>query len=99
EILIPNYVATKINPPPAAIYFYSNNVNNSSNNIGWRIFGDNFTDHGDDILLPDGYFIARNLNGAATLPLTAIGAVLTKKVATPELTNTTKQRDNPVSMV
>ena len=97
EILIPNYNATKINPPPAAIYFFGNNINGGG--IGWRIFGDTVTDHGDDVLIPDGYFIVRNLNSAPALPLTAVGAVLTKKVATPELTNVTKPRDNPVSMI
>ena len=100
EILIPNYDATKVNAPPAATYFFSNNVNGgTTNGIGWRLFGDNVTDHGDDVLVPDGYLIVRNLHNAPTLPLTAIGAVLTKKLTTAELTNPTKPRDNPVGMI
>ena len=99
EILIPNYNATGINPSAAAVYFFSNNVNGSTNNIGWRIVGDNFTDHGDDVLIPDGYMTIRNLNNAPTLPLTAVGGVLTKNLAVPELTNAASARDNSVSMV
>jgi Verrucomicrobium spinosum paralogous family TIGR02597 len=100
QLLIPNYNATGINPSAAAIYFFSNNVNGDTNNgIGWRIVGDNMTDHGDDVLIPDGYFIVRNLNNAPTLPLTAVGGVLTKKLAVPELTNAASGRDNSVSMV
>jgi len=98
QILIPDYNATGINPSAAAVYFYSNNVNGVGG-IGWRIFGDNTTDHGDDVLIPDGYFTIRNLNSAPTLPLTAVGGVLTKKLAVPELTNATSGRDNSVSMV
>jgi len=100
QLLIPNYNATGINPSAAAIYFFSNNVNGDTNNgIGWRIVGDNMTDHGDDVLIPDGYFIVRNLNNAPTLPLTAVGGVLTKKLAVPELSNAASGRDNSVSMV
>ncbi len=51
------------------------------------------------MLIPDGYFIIRNLNSAPTLPLTAVGGVLTKKLAVPELTNAASGRDNSVSMV
>ena len=98
QILIPNFNATGINPSAAAIYFFSDNVNGVGG-VGWRIFGDNVTDHGDDVLIPDGYFTVRNLNSAPTLPLTAIGGVLTKKLAVPELTNATSARDNSVSMV
>jgi uncharacterized protein (TIGR02597 family) len=100
EILIPNYNATGINPSASAVYFFGNNVNGDPNNgIGWRIIGDNATDHGDDVLIPDGYIVVRNLNNAPTLPLTAVGGVLTKKLAVPELTNAASARDNSVSMV
>jgi len=98
QVLIPNYNATGINPSASAIYFFSNNVNGVPG-VGWRIVGDNVTDHGDDVLIPDGYVIVRNLNNAPTLPLTAIGGVLTKKFAVPELTNASSGRDNSVSMV
>lgn len=98
QILIPDFNPSGINPSATAVYFFSNNVNGVGG-IGWRIFGDNTTDHGDDVLIPDGYFIVRNLNSAPTLPLTAIGGVLTKKLAVPELTNAASGRDNSVSMV
>jgi uncharacterized protein (TIGR02597 family) len=99
EILIPNYNPSGINASAAAIYFYSNNVNSTQGNIGWRIIGDNTTDRGDDILIPDGYMTVRNLNSAPSLPLTSVGSVLTRKLAVPELTNATTARDNAVSMV
>ena len=56
------------NLPYAPAYFFSNNVDGTSSNVGWRIAGDNTTDHSDDPLLPDGYFVVRNINGAPTLP-------------------------------
>ena len=100
QILIPNFNAAGINPSASAVYYFSNNVNGDPlNGIGWRIFGDNVTDHGDDVLIPDGYFTVRNQNGAPTLPLTAIGGVLTKKLTLLELTNASSARDNSVSMV
>ncbi len=98
EILIPDYNAAGINPASSAAYFYSDHVNGEPT-TGWRFVGHNVTDHGDDVLIPDGYFTVRNLNSAPTLPLTAIGDVLTRKLATPELTNAATARDNPVSMV
>ena len=99
EILIPNYNAVGINPSASAVYFFSNNVNGSTNNVGWRLVGDNTTPHDDDILIADGYFTVRNLNSAPTLPLTSIGAVLTKKLAALEITRTNQPQDNPFSMV
>lgn len=98
EILIPDYNAGGINPASSAVYLYSDHINGEPTS-GWRIVGDNVTDHGDDVLIPDGYITVRNLNSAPTLPLTAIGGVLTRKLATPELTNVATARDNPVSMV
>lgn len=98
EILLPDYNASGINFSSAAVYFYSDQVNGEPT-TGWRIVGDNVTDHGDDVLIPDGYFTVRNLNSAPTLPLTAVGSVLTKKLALPELTNAATARDNPISMV
>ncbi len=100
EVLIPNYNASGINPSASAVYFFGDNVNGDPNNgVGWRLIGDNVTDHGDDVLIPDGYVTVRNLNSAPTLPLSAIGAVLTKKLATPELTNVSSARDNSAAMV
>jgi uncharacterized protein (TIGR02597 family) len=99
EILIPNYTALGVNQAYSTVYFFSNNVNGSSGNVGWRILGDNTTDHGDDPLLPDGYFVVRNLNGAPTLPLTAIGSVLTKKLTVPLATQASAAQDNSVAMI
>jgi uncharacterized protein (TIGR02597 family) len=85
---VPNYSAAGINLPYSAEYYFNNNA--------WqRISGG---DGSDDPLLPDGYFVVRNNNGAPTLPLTNIGSVLLKKLAVP-LTATSQQQDNPVSMV
>jgi uncharacterized protein (TIGR02597 family) len=99
EILIPNFSPTGINPSASAIYFYSNNVNGTTNNVGWRVVGDNTTPHDDDVLIPYGYFTVRNQNGAPGLTLTTIGSVLTKKFATPELTSATQGIDNSFAMI
>lgn len=99
QILVPNYSAAGINLPYSPVYFYSNNVDGTSSNVGWRVVGNNTTDHGDDPLLPDGYFVVRNTNGAPTLPLKSLGAVLTKKVAVPLVTSSSQQQDNAVSMI
>jgi uncharacterized protein (TIGR02597 family) len=99
EILIPNFSPTGQNPSASAAYFYSNNVNGTTGNVGWRIVGDNTTPHDDDVLTPYGYFIVRNQNGAAGGVLTTVGSVLTKKFVTPELTSATQIIDNSVTMV
>ncbi len=99
QIFIPNYSAPGINQAFSTIYFYSNNVNNSTNNVGWRVFGDNTTSHDDDPLLPDGYFVVRNQNGAPAGTLTTLGSVLTKKFAIPLVTSATAQQDNSVAMI
>ena len=98
QIRVPNYSVSGINLPYSPVYFFSNNVDGTSTNIGWRIVGDNTTDHGDDPLLPDGYFVVRNNTGVPTLSLTNIGAVLLKKLAV-ALTAAGGAQDNPVSIV
>jgi uncharacterized protein (TIGR02597 family) len=101
QIRVPNYSASGINLPYSPIYFFSNNVDGTSNNVGWRNVSDNITDHGDDPLLPDGYFVVRrNSSEAQTLPLrlTNIGTVLLKKLAVPVIA-ISQQQDNPVSIV
>ncbi|MEP6698517.1 MAG: TIGR02597 family protein [Verrucomicrobiota bacterium] len=80
-------------------YFFSNNVDGTTGNVGWRLVGDNTTNHGDDALLPDSYFVVRNQNGAPTLPLVSLGSVLLKKLTVPLLTSTSSAQDNPVSIV
>ena len=95
ELLIPNTSASGINLSPAATYFFLS----SGSNVGWRLVGDNSTDHGDDPLLPDNYLIIRNANGAPTLPLTPTGSVLKSKMAVPILASSSQQQDNPVTML
>ena len=95
ELLVPDTSAAGINAPPAATYFFINN----GSNTGWRLEGDNTTDHGDDPLLPDSYLFVRNSNGAPTLALTAAGSVLMSKLAVPILASATHQQDNPVTMI
>jgi uncharacterized protein (TIGR02597 family) len=90
QILVPDTTAAGTNLPNSA-YYFSNNA--------WRLVGDENTDRGDDPLLPDSYFIVRNLNGAPTLPLVTLGTVLTQKVTVPLMTSTSSQQDNPVSLL
>jgi len=99
QILVPNNAAAGTNLPYAATYFFSNNVNGISGNVGWRLVGDNTTDHGNDALVSNSYFVVRDMNGAPTLPLKGIGGVLTKKLATGLRTSVTQFQDNAVSMV
>src|SRR5207248_928487 len=90
----PNYSAPGINQPYAAEYYF--------NSGAWRLVSDGFNnppDHGGDPLLPDGYFVVRNTNGAPTLPLRALGSVLMKKVAVPLFSAQTGKQDNPVAMI
>ena len=87
---VPNYSAPGINQPYAVEYYF--------NNGSWqRISPGGVGD--DDPLLPDGYFVVRNDNGAPTLPLTAAGSVLMKKLAVPLLTSRTQQQDNAIAMI
>ncbi|MEY2487455.1 MAG: hypothetical protein QOH39_3103 [Verrucomicrobiota bacterium] len=97
EILIPDYAAVGVNQAFSAAYFFIN----SGSNIGWRKVGDAdlSTPHNDDVLLPDGYFVVRNQNGAATGTLTSLGSVLTKKLAVPLVAQPSVAQDNAVAMV
>jgi uncharacterized protein (TIGR02597 family) len=98
QIRVPDVSAAGTNLPYIT-YFFSNNVDGTSNNVGWRRVGDNTTDRGDDPLLPDSHFVVRNLNGAPTLPLVSRGAVLLKKFATPLVTSATTAQDNPAALL
>jgi len=53
---------------PSAVYFYSNNVNGNGG-IGWRIFGDNTTDHGNDLLAAGSALIIRKAANGTGLPV------------------------------
>ena len=101
QILIPANGATGVNLANAQVYFFSNNVNNTTGNIGWRVVGDNTADHGDDPLGPGGSFVVRNLNAAPTLSLVSAGAVLTKRLSIPLTapTSGSQGQDKAVSMV
>ena len=90
QVLVPDTSAAGVNLPSTA-YYFSNNA--------WHVVGDDTTDRGDDPLLPDSYFVVRNLNGAPTLPLVTLGTVLMQKVTIPLMTSTSSPQDNPVSML
>lgn len=90
----PNYSAPGINQPYATEYYF--------NSGAWRLVSDglnNPPDHGDDPLLPDGFFVVRNTNSAPTLPLRALGSVLMKKMTVPLFAPQTGKQDNPVAMI
>jgi len=96
EVLIPNYAQAGINLAYAATYYFID----SGTNIGWRLFGDaTTTDHSNDILIPNGYFVVRNSNSAPTLPLALVGNVLPGKLATPLASLSTSAQDNAVAVV
>jgi uncharacterized protein (TIGR02597 family) len=96
EVLIPNYSGVGVNLAYSSTYYYIK----SGTNTGWRLFGDSATkDHSDDILLPDGYVVVRNSNGAPTLPLALTGTVLSGKVTSPEATGASAAQDNPTAMI
>jgi uncharacterized protein (TIGR02597 family) len=100
QVRVPDDTASGINPGPLATYYYSNNIDGTSNNVGWRKVGAaNTVDHSDDVLLPDSYMVVRNANGAPGLPFTALGGVLLKKYTTPLRTAANAQQDNPVSIL
>jgi uncharacterized protein (TIGR02597 family) len=100
QVRVPDDTASGINPGPLAIYYYSNNIDGTTNNVGWRKVGDaNTVDHGDDVLLPDSYMVIRQANGAPGLPFTALGGVLLKKYTTPLRTAANAQQDNPVAIL
>jgi uncharacterized protein (TIGR02597 family) len=90
QVRVPDSTAPGTNVPYTT-YYFSNNA--------WRLVGDENTDRGDDPLMPDSYFVVRNLNGAPTLPLVTLGSVLLKKVSVPLITSTSGPQANPVSLV
>ena len=98
ELEVPQYSASGINLPYAPVYFYAKDVDGTTN-VGWRVVGDNNTNHGDDPLLPDGYFVDHSANGAPSLTLTALGAVLMKKIVVPLATSAGGPQDNPVCVI
>lgn len=88
---VPSYTATGTNLPDAMQYYFYNSA--------WRRTADG-SDGSDDPLLPNGYIIVRNDNGAPTLPLISLGTVIVnKKVTTPLLTSASGQQDNSVGIV
>ncbi len=87
---VPDYSASGTNLGYAAEYYFSSNMWQRVSPAG---------DGSDDPLLPDGYFVVRNDNGAPTLPVTNIGAVLLKKSAAPLMTATNHAQDNPFGIL
>jgi uncharacterized protein (TIGR02597 family) len=93
---MPNTGAQGVNLGYSQTYYFINN----GTNVGWRLFGDaTTTDHSNDILSPDSYFVLRNINGAPTLPLVVTGSVITGKVTLPETTLVSQDQDNDVAMI
>jgi uncharacterized protein (TIGR02597 family) len=89
-IRVPDYSASGINLPDAAQYYFNSNA--------WRRVSDGL-DHGDDPLVPDGYIVIENSNGAPTLPMTNKGAVALRKISSPLETSTSTAQDNPLGLV
>ncbi len=87
---VPNYSAPGINLPYQAEYYFNSGAWQRVSPAG---VGD------DDPLLPDGYFVVRTANGAPTLPLTNLGAVLLKKTSTALVTAASPGQDNPAGMI
>jgi uncharacterized protein (TIGR02597 family) len=95
KILIPNFAGSGINLSPSAIYFYAN----IGTNVGWRMVGDvSTTDHGNDPVLPDGYFIVSNIDAATSLPLTVVGSVPVNNLVTSLDSNATAAQDNALGL-
>lgn len=86
---IPSYTGG-INQPPTTEYYFSSG---SWQRVSPAGVGD------DDVIVPDGYFIVRNSNGAPTLPLTCLGGVLMKKNALPLITAGSPGQDNPAGLI
>jgi uncharacterized protein (TIGR02597 family) len=89
-IRVPDYSASGTNLPFAAEYYFFSGA--------WLRVSDGLN-HGDDPLVPDGYVVIRNSNGAPTLPLTNNGGVALKKISSPLETSTSTAQDNPLGLV
>jgi uncharacterized protein (TIGR02597 family) len=95
QVLLPNYSGAGVNLPYAATYFFIN----SGSNLGWRLSSDAITtNHGDDILEPNGYVVVRNANNAPTLPLLVLGSVVTGKLTAPLSSETSTGQDNALGL-
>ena len=96
EVLLPDYADPGINLAPTKTYYFIN----SGTNVGWRMVGDAITtDHGNDPLIPDGYVIVRNQNGAPTLPLVFAGNAPTSNFVVPLATLSTGPQDNATTVI
>jgi uncharacterized protein (TIGR02597 family) len=94
-ILIPSYTTAGINISAGTIYYYLS----VAGNTGWRSYSDSVnTDHGNDYLLPDGYFTVRQGNGSPTVNLSFDGAVPMNKLVSSFTTSSTQAQDNPVGL-
>jgi uncharacterized protein (TIGR02597 family) len=94
-ILIPSYTTAGINLPAATVYYYLS----TTGNTGWRSYSDaTTTDHGNDYILPDGYFTVRQANSSATVTLAFSGAVPMNKLVTSLTTSSTQAQDNLVGL-
>ncbi|MBV9657787.1 MAG: TIGR02597 family protein [Verrucomicrobia bacterium] len=96
RFLIPDLSAVGIRLPPTLIYYFYNGY--------WRLENDPVTTniHEDDALLPNTYFIARNVSSpsvaASPLTLTSTGTVLMNRISTPLQAQSNTRQDNSVAI-
>lgn len=92
QVLIPDYADAGINLASTATYFFYNGA--------WRLAGDALTvDHGDDVLVPDGYVTVRNNGSAPTLPVIFMGSVQTGNQLFDLTTQAAAGQDNSVGLL
>lgn len=87
---VPEFSAVGTNLPYGAEYYFYNGA--------WQRVSPAGVGN-DDPPQPDGYFVVRNSNGAPTLPVTNLGAVLLKKTSTPLATAPSPGQDNPLGII
>jgi uncharacterized protein (TIGR02597 family) len=87
---VPDYSAGGTNLPYSAEYYFDNGA--------WQRVSPAGVGN-DDPLQPDGYFVVRTSNGAPTLPITNLGAVLLKKISAPLATAPSPGQDNPLGII
>ena len=100
EVLIPDFNGVGINLSAPTTYFFLTNATFPGG--VWRRVGDGTT-HGDDVLLPDVYFIVRHkTNGFVPVPIntvfTAQGSVPMSKLMVPLATEPSTKQDNFVAL-
>jgi uncharacterized protein (TIGR02597 family) len=59
ELFVFDNTVAAFNKSASAAYFYSNNVNGTTNNVGWRLVGNNTADRGNDVIAAGSAIIIR----------------------------------------